>query len=96
MAARLTAARTATRFDSQEEGKIAMSIRNRLGISTTILVLACLIAAVPAMAKIQVGESFSIHLDSARDYAGSADGSLQLAWEHEIQQPGATYIAVHF
>jgi len=73
-----------------------MSIRNRLSTSLTVLALACLMAAVPATARVQVGERFSIYLDSARDYQGSPDGSLRLAWEHQIQQPGATYIAVHF
>ena len=48
------------------------------------------------MAQLRVGDHYPIYLDSARDYDGSPDGVKRLAWEHEIQHPGATYIAVHF
>ena len=73
-----------------------MKTPNRLGITLTALALVCLLGAVSAEARVQVGESFAVNIDSARNYEGSPDGVSSLGWEYEIQQPGATYIAVHF
>jgi len=54
------------------------------------------LAVMPVVAQVEVGEKFPIRIDSAIDYRGSDDGAPVLAWKHEIYQPGATYIAVHF
>ena len=66
--------------------------------STALPILLALIAlvATPAIAKVEVGNKFPVRIDSATDYRGSDDGAPALVWQHEIYQPGGTYIAVHF
>jgi hypothetical protein len=66
------------------------------GLLLPALILVGAVCAVPALAQLQVGEHYPVYIDAARDYPGSPDGSLRLAWEEEIQHPGATYIAIHF
>jgi hypothetical protein len=74
-----------------------MRFPRNTGPFLALLVIACLVAsAAPAVAKMKVGEQRPIYIDSARDYKGSPDGELFLAWEEVIHEPGATYVAVHF
>lgn len=66
-----------------------------LKVSLILLTLMALVAT-PAIAKVEVGSKFPVRIDSATDYRGSEDGAPALVWQHEIYQPGGTYIAVHF
>jgi hypothetical protein len=70
---------------------------SRLNVHRLIAVSAvCLtLVALPAAAKLRVGDHYRVTIDSARDYRGTSTGEA-LVWEHDLVHPGATYIAVHF
>lgn len=54
------------------------------------------VIASPAAAKVQVGQTYPMSVESARNYPGSPDGQAKQVWDYEIVHPDATYISVHF